>query len=54
MILKASATKTARTVENPMTARLFLTTVYPTSITGTGVDNGDKSVKEDVVLNEND
>ena len=29
---------------------VFLTTVYPTSATETGGDNGNKSAKEDVIL----
>ena len=31
----------------------FLTTVYPTSVTGAHGYNGDKSIKEDVILSRN-
>ena len=41
---------TSQCWKNSMTAGCFLTTCYPTSVTGTDGDNGNKSVKEDVVL----
>ena len=41
---------TAQCGENPTLRGCFLTTVHPTSATGTGGDNGNKSAKEDVIL----